>query len=56
MKRIFSGLRRMDCNIWVILAIVLLAVVLGVLNNLRVYEEQRVPWPGEDRVDIDEVE
>ena len=30
----------------VVLAIVLLSVVLGVLNNLRVYEEQRVNWFG----------
>ena len=33
-------------DVRVVLAIVLLAVVLGVLNNLRVYEEQRVNWFG----------
>lgn len=53
---IFSWLRKLDCNVWVILALLLLSVVLGVLNNFRVYEEQRVPWPGEDRLDIEEVE
>ncbi|MBR4615425.1 MAG: hypothetical protein IKO55_07450 [Kiritimatiellae bacterium] len=33
-------------DVRVVLAIVLLSVVLGVLNNLRVYEEQRVNWFG----------
>ena len=35
-------------NIWIFCAIPVLAVVLGVLNNLRVYEERRVAWPWED--------
>ena len=30
----------------VIVGLVLVAVILGVLNNMRVYEEQRVPWLG----------
>lgn len=30
----------------VLAGLVLVAVVLGVFNNLRVYEEQRVPWLG----------
>jgi len=35
-------------NLWVIGAIFVLAAVLGVLNNLRVYEEQRVElWRSE---------
>lgn len=29
-------------NLWVILGIMVLAVVLGILNNLRVYEEQQI--------------
>ena len=33
-------------DVRVVIGIVLLAVVLGVLNNLRVYEEQRVNWFG----------
>lgn len=35
-------------DLWVILGIFLLAVVLGVLNNFRVYEEQRVNLFGDD--------
>lgn len=41
-----SALRRWygtaEFNLWVVAGIVLLGVVLGLLNNLRVYEEQRV--------------
>ena len=33
-------------NWWVLVGIVALAVVLGIFNNLRVYEEQRVKWFG----------
>ena len=33
-------------NWWVLAGIVALAVVLGIFNNLRVYEEQRVKWFG----------
>lgn len=33
-------------NWWVVAGVVVLAVVLGILNNLRVYEEQRVDWFG----------
>lgn len=33
-------------NLWILLGILAAALVLGVLNNLRVYEEQRVPWFG----------
>jgi hypothetical protein len=32
----------------VMVGLVLVAVILGVLNNMRVYEEQRVPWLGFD--------
>ena len=32
----------------VMAGLVLAAVVLGALNNMRVYEEQRVPWLGID--------
>ncbi len=32
---------------WMVIAImVLLSVLLGVLNNLRVDEEKKVSWPG----------
>ena len=30
----------------VLIGLVLVAVILGILNNMRVYEEQRVPWMG----------
>ena len=33
-------------NWWIVAGIVVLAILLGVLNNLRVYEEQRVNWFG----------
>ncbi len=33
-------------NWWVVVGIVAFAVLLGVFNNLRVYEEQRVNWLG----------
>lgn len=33
-------------NVRVLLAMVVLSILLGVLNNIRVYEEQRVPWLG----------
>ena len=33
-------------NWWVLFGIVALAFVLGILNNLRVYDEQRVKWFG----------
>lgn len=33
-------------NWWVVAGIVAVAVVLGIFNNLRVYEEQRVNWFG----------
>ena len=33
-------------NWWVVAGIVVLAILLGVVNNLRVYEEQRVNWFG----------
>lgn len=34
-------------NLWVVVGIVLLGIVLGLLNNLRVYEERRVEIFGE---------
>ena len=40
------SLGKLELNIWVIAGMLLLAVVLGVLNNFRVFEEQRVPWLG----------
>ncbi len=33
-------------NWWVLAGIVAVAIVLGIFNNLRVYEEQRVNWFG----------
>jgi hypothetical protein len=41
-------------NWWVIVGIVALAFVLGILNNLRVYEEQRVNWLGGPVVETEE--
>lgn len=41
-------------NWWVLAGIVAMAVVLGVLNNLRVYEEQRVQWLGGPAVQMEE--
>jgi len=40
-------------NIVVLAALVVLAVVLGIVNNLRVYEEQRVPWFGASQGESD---
>lgn len=37
---------RFPFNLWVLAGLILLSVVLGILNNFRVYEEQRVPWFG----------
>ena len=37
----------------VLAALVALAVVLGILNNLRVYEEQRIPWFGSSQEGTD---
>ena len=37
---------RKHFDFWVILGIVSLAVALGILNNMRVYDEQRVNWFG----------
>ena len=34
-------------NLWVILGIMALSVALGILNNLRVYEEQQIRLWGE---------
>lgn len=33
-------------NFWIMAGIVAVAVVLGILNNFRVHEEQRVPLWG----------
>lgn len=33
-------------NWWVLAGIVVAAIALGICNNLRVYEEQRVNWFG----------
>lgn len=48
-------------NIWVILGMIVLSVVLGILNNMRVYEEQQVRLWGdteeegpEESVDADD--
>ena len=37
---------RTGWNLWILIGLVLGAIILGVLNNFRVYEEQRVPWFG----------
>lgn len=39
----------------VVVGLILLSLVLGVLNNLRVYEEQRVEWFGGPAVESEEV-
>lgn len=44
-------LAREGISFWALVCMVALAVLLGVLNNLRVYEEQRVPWFGEVMLD-----
>ena len=41
-------------DVRVVLGIVLLAVGLGVLNNLRVYDEQRVKWFGGPVIEAEE--
>ena len=46
--------RKIPIDFRVVLGIVLLAVVLGVLNNLRVYEEQRVKWFGGSVVAVEQ--
>ena len=38
----------------VIAGAVALAFLLGILNNMRVYEEQRVEWFGAPAVDVEE--
>lgn len=49
MKRVFRHF-----NWWVVIGAVAMAVALGVLNNVRVYEEQRVEWFGGPVVDVEE--
>ncbi len=41
-------------NLLVLAAIAVLAVVLGILNNSRVYEEQRVPLFGDVATGLEE--
>ncbi len=41
-------------DIRILLTVIGLSVVLGVLNNLRVYEEQRVEWFGGPVIDAEE--
>ena len=50
LKELFSV--RTGWNIWILIGLVLGAVVLGIVNNFRVYEEQRVPWFGRPDVDV----
>ena len=45
MNRIWEFLRSLDWR--VLFAVPVLAVLLGVANNLRVSEDQRVRWSGE---------
>lgn len=45
---------RIGFDLRVLAALVALAVVLGVLNNLRVFEEQRVKWFGGPVVEAEE--
>ncbi len=41
-------------NWWVVMGVIAIAVVLGILNNIRVYEEQRVNWFGGPVVESEE--
>ena len=41
-------------NWFVVVGIVVLSVILGIVNNLRVYEEQRVNWFGGPVVSAEE--
>ena len=50
MKRLWAFLRGLDWR--VLLAVPVLAVLLGVANNLRVSEGQRVRWSGESVQDV----
>ena len=45
---------RKPYDLRVVVGLVALAVVLGILNNLRVYEEQRVEWFGGPAVGAEE--
>lgn len=45
---------RQPFNLWVLAGLVALALVLGILNNLRVYEEQRVNWFGGPAIETEE--
>jgi len=49
MKRMFQYF-----NWWVVVGAIAMAMVLGILNNIRVYEEQRVNWFGGPVVDLEE--
>ena len=40
------ALDKLGLNFWVIAGMMFFALMLGILNNLRVFEEQRVPWFG----------
>ncbi len=50
MNRIWKFLRGLDWR--VLLAVPVLSILLGVLNNLRVPEDQRVRWSGEPIKDV----
>ena len=43
-----------ELNWWVIAGTIVLAFLLGIVNNMRVFEEQRVEWFGGPVVDADE--
>ena len=47
-------MKRRGFDLRVLAALVVLAVVLGVLNNLRVFEEQRVKWFGGPVIEAEE--
>ena len=46
--------RGYEFKFWVLALTVALAVALGVVNNMRVYEEQRVPWLGAEEEEEDD--
>ena len=50
MKRLWAFLRGFDWR--VLLAVPVLSVLLGVVNNLRVPEDKRVRWSGEPAGDV----
>ena len=43
-RRAMMKIKGYSFNLAVILAMIIGAIIVGALNNIRVYEEQRVSW------------